>query len=158
MWGTVSFLAAQASLAGWSEARMSTIRELRMVRNTGCRNSRRMPRPINRTFSIEPPAAELFQNAVVRYGLADHGSVFSFAGILRHAAKQVNAKRHRTNQVFRRPCLRHDTFKSCAGASHCRESGKSRQARISSDGQAGDGKLSDRSVERGRFGPCHSQK
>ena len=55
MWRTVSFLAAQAALASRSEARMSTIRDVRMVRNTGCRNSRRMPRPINRTFSIEPP-------------------------------------------------------------------------------------------------------
>jgi hypothetical protein len=55
MWRTLSFLAAQASLASWSEARMSTIRDVMMVRNTRCANSRRMPRPINRTFSIEPP-------------------------------------------------------------------------------------------------------
>jgi hypothetical protein len=55
MWRTVSFLAAQASLTSWSEARMSTIRDVMMVRNTGCRNSRRIPRPINRSFSIEPP-------------------------------------------------------------------------------------------------------
>jgi len=43
VWRTVSFLAAQAPLAGCSEARMSTIRDVRMVRNAGCRNSRRMP-------------------------------------------------------------------------------------------------------------------
>jgi hypothetical protein len=55
MWRTVSFLAAQASLTSCSEARMSTIRDVMMVRNTGCRNSRRIPRPINRSFSIEPP-------------------------------------------------------------------------------------------------------
>ena len=55
MWRTVSFLAAQASLTSWSEARMSTIRDVIMVRNTGCQNSRRIPRPINRNFSIEPP-------------------------------------------------------------------------------------------------------
>jgi hypothetical protein len=55
MWRTVSFLAAQASLRSCSEPRMSTIRDVRMVRNTGWRNSRRMPRPINRSFSIEPP-------------------------------------------------------------------------------------------------------
>ena len=55
MWRTVSFLAAQASLTSWSEARMSTIRDVVMVRNLGCRNSRRIPRPINRGFSIDPP-------------------------------------------------------------------------------------------------------
>jgi len=55
MWRTVSFLAAQASLTTWSEARMSTVRDVMMVRNTGCRNSRRTPRPINLSFSIEPP-------------------------------------------------------------------------------------------------------
>jgi len=51
---TASFLGAQASLARCSGARMSTIRGVLMVRNTGCRNSRRMPRPINCSFSIEP--------------------------------------------------------------------------------------------------------
>jgi hypothetical protein len=55
MWRTVSFLAAQALAATWSEARMSTIRDVMMVRNTWCRNSRRMPRPMNRSFTIEPP-------------------------------------------------------------------------------------------------------
>jgi len=55
MWRTVSFLAAQASLTRWSEARMSTIRDVMMVRNLGCWNSSCMPRPINLSFSIEPP-------------------------------------------------------------------------------------------------------
>jgi len=55
MWRSVSFLAAQAALASCSEARMSTIRDVLMVRNTGCQNSRCIPRPINRSFSIEPP-------------------------------------------------------------------------------------------------------
>jgi hypothetical protein len=55
MWRAVSFLVAQASLATCSEARISTIRDVRMVRYTWCWNSRRMPRPIYRTFSIEPP-------------------------------------------------------------------------------------------------------
>ena len=41
MWRTVSLLAAQAPLTGCSEARMSTIRDVRIARNTGCRNSRR---------------------------------------------------------------------------------------------------------------------
>ena len=55
MWHTASFLAAQASLTSWSEVRMSTIRDVVMVRNTGCRNSRRTPRPTNLSFSIGPP-------------------------------------------------------------------------------------------------------
>jgi hypothetical protein len=55
---TVSFAAAQASLTSWSEARMSTIRDVMMVRNTGCRNSRRIPGPINRSFSAERNAPE----------------------------------------------------------------------------------------------------
>jgi len=55
MWRTVSLLAAQAALASCSEARMSAIRDVMMVRNAGCRNSSCMPRPIIRAFSIEPP-------------------------------------------------------------------------------------------------------
>lgn len=35
-WRTVSFPAAQALLASCSEARMFTIRDVRMVRNAGC--------------------------------------------------------------------------------------------------------------------------
>ena len=55
MWRTVSFRAAQASSASCSEAQTSASRDVWMVPNTGCRNSRRMPRPINRNLNIEPP-------------------------------------------------------------------------------------------------------
>ena len=55
MWRAASPRAAQAPLAGWPEARLSTIRDVRIVRNTGCQNFRCIPRPINRSFSIEPP-------------------------------------------------------------------------------------------------------
>ena len=34
---------------------MSTIWEVMILRYVGCQNSTRVPRPINRSFSIEPP-------------------------------------------------------------------------------------------------------
>ena len=45
-------------LVSGSLARISTIGDVMILRYTGCWNSKRIPRPTNRIFSIEPPQVD----------------------------------------------------------------------------------------------------